>query len=166
MRRKLWQFRLRSLLLLVLLSALATAWWSHRRHCLVRAELHERQAAQDLLDANPSSNMAMRIISMKLLQAQISAKRPLADFDESVSVGKRIASSMRGGYLILPSESAASALFAVQQYSHQRENALKARAEFHAQQKEKYLRAIYRPWMNLREPPPPQVPDEPNAARP
>jgi hypothetical protein len=43
MKPKWWQFRLRSLLLLVFVSALAAGWWSHRRFCLERMDFHTAQ---------------------------------------------------------------------------------------------------------------------------
>ena len=206
MRRKLWQFRLRSLFVLVLFSALAAAWWSHRRYCLERAEFHEQQAAQDRLEADQSFLAAMRTYLVKqrqLAQARTTAMeekraklkkdaakklraamQPSVDFDGSVSEGQRIASSIRGGYLIVPVESAKVLqvqqpeppkeltserelpYVTILQSSERRENALKARAEFHTQQKEKYLRAIFRPWMSLQESPPPKVSDDPSLVIP
>ena len=51
MKPKWWQFRLRSLLLLVFVSALAAGWWSHRSHCLERAAFHEIQRKNDEQEA-------------------------------------------------------------------------------------------------------------------
>src|SRR3954464_3778370 len=51
---------LRSLLLLVFLSALAAAWWSHRRSCLERAEFHNLQAIHDQHESILADNNARR----------------------------------------------------------------------------------------------------------
>src|SRR5204862_2974298 len=42
-----------------------------------------------------------------------------------------------------------------------RAKALQARAKFHAEQEERYRRAIYQPWMRLGEEEPPTVPAAP-----
>src|SRR4051794_12557404 len=101
MRRKFWQFRLRSLLLLVFVCALAAAWWSHRRYCLDRAWFHAKQAVQDQIESN-SAEAEGALVDMKnqvaeyfrvqaeenekarqALEDSASAKYELNFFDES-----------------------------------------------------------------------------------
>jgi hypothetical protein len=41
--RRLFQFRLRALFVLVTLAAIAALWWSHRLHCLDRAAFHRTE---------------------------------------------------------------------------------------------------------------------------
>jgi hypothetical protein len=44
--RRLFQFRLRTLFVLVAVAAIAALWWSHRLHCLDRAEFHRAEIAR------------------------------------------------------------------------------------------------------------------------
>ncbi|MBC7854808.1 MAG: hypothetical protein IAF94_15355, partial [Pirellulaceae bacterium] len=227
MKRKLWQFRLRSLFVLLLLSALAAAWWSHRRHCLERAEFHERQAKSDIDEAEGSA-LANFEYSLKLMNDQYKlameqakeaeqvyqealnrAKASLPDsmlqdvlqdamqkryadhdfFDEKIPERTRIERAISSGYLLAPVAGAPrprsnpsapapqqpeppAAVEEVpeplppanislppppeQTVFERRAKALHERSEFHEQQHQHYRRAVYRPWINLQEPPPPE----------
>ncbi|MCE9529422.1 MAG: hypothetical protein K8R36_25515 [Planctomycetales bacterium] len=197
MKRKLWQFRLRSLFILLFLSAVMAAWWSHRSHCLERAEFHHEQAKGliwDIVKAEFEAESAAAEHQFNALQEELQKRRSKANdfYDESVPEQLLVSRAISDGYLLAPVdeeplpqsevppqngsavdataqiESSPSALAAIAPSAspkqiawETRARALRERSAFHTQQKERYLRTIYRPWMNRREPQPPEVPAEP-----
>jgi hypothetical protein len=233
MKLQLWQFRLRSLFVLLLISALAAAWWSHRHHCLERAEFHERQAKSDIEEAataEAEAFLAKFLYSSKLVEEQYElameqAEKAQQEFHEALNVARasaridlqqrsaehdffdkttpertRIDRAISAGYLLahvadapplrsnpsVPTPQQPEPTVTVEEIPYlpppaatppppantppaspeqmafeRRANALHVRSKFHEQQKKFYLRAIYRPWMDLQEPLTPEVPAEP-----
>ena len=172
--RRLFQFRLRALFVVVTLAEIVALWWSHRLHCLDRAAFHqaeiircgEQQATE--FDAYIVADEKAIKEELEAIRGTLREERYERWEDQTVEL------LMDQGFLVIPSglpDSPSpspdpkeppkpapqivetklkerpdfSAIYEAKRVALDREIAL------HTELADQYLRAIYRPWLRVDE---------------
>jgi hypothetical protein len=95
--RKLLQYRLRTLFVLVTVAALAALWWSHRLYCLERAKFHRAEIArcqeQQVIEAEKSLNEQIAVYVRARTEAAAELEKRVAEVS---ALKKKVRSALEG----------------------------------------------------------------------
>lgn len=164
LKRRWFQFSIRSLLLASIMTiTLFSFWWSHRLHCLERSDFHRQkrewcsEKQVQLIDESEAEYIA------DYIARQNNTRVPSLRWED-----QSLEDSIRQGYLITPTEDYAPRNSPTVETPHspstlansdasllqiqERLRVLGDRSRIHDHLRSEYLRAIYRPWMTVDEP--------------